>query len=68
MDNCCKSKFWIGLGLGTVLGATCYHYARTPQAKELKNKVCDVMQRVGNKTAEMLNSAKDKEKVADVVQ
>lgn len=66
MDNCCKSKFWIGLGLGTILGAVCHHYAHTPQAKELKGKVCDAMQRMGDKTSEMWNSAKDK--VADKVQ
>lgn len=65
MDSCCKSRFWIGLGLGSILGAVCCHYARTPQAKELKNKVCDTMQRMGDKTAEVWNTVK--EKVADNV-
>lgn len=63
MNDCCKSKFWIGLGLGTILGAVCCQYSHTRQAKELKNKVRDAMQRMGNKTTEMWNSAK--EKVAD---
>ncbi len=60
MDYCCKSRFWIGLGLGAVLGVVCCRYARTQHAKELKGKVCDAMHKMGEKTNEMWNSAKEK--------
>lgn len=63
--NYCKPNFWIGLGLGTVLGAVCYRYSRTQQAKELKNRVCDAMHQMGHKTTEMWNNAK--EKVTDTI-
>ena len=68
MDCCSKSNFWIGLGLGAVLGAVCCHVSRTQQAKELKNKLCDAMHKMGDKTTEMWNNAKDKvtEKVQEV--
>ena len=68
MDCCSKSNFWIGLGLGAVLGAVCCHVLRTQQAKELKNKLCDAMHKMGDKTTEMWNNAKDKvaEKVQEV--
>lgn len=68
MDCCSKSNFWIGLGLGAVLGAVCCYVSRTQQAKELKNKLCDAMHKMGDKTTEMWNNAKDKvaEKVQEV--
>ena len=68
MDCCSKSNFWIGLGLGAVLGAVCCNVSRTQQAKELKNKLCDAMHKMGDKTTEMWNNAKDKvaEKVQEV--
>ena len=68
MDCCSKSNFWIGLGLGAVLGAVCCHVSRTQQAKELKNKLCDAMHKMGDKTTAMWNNAKDKvaEKVQEV--
>lgn len=65
MNYCCKPNFWIGLGLGTVLGIVCCRYARTQQAKELKDKMCDAMQKMGDRTTEMWNTAK--EKMADKI-
>lgn len=66
MDYCCKSKFWIGLGLGAILGAVCCRLSRTQQAQELKGKVCDAMHKMGSGAAEAWNNAKDK--VADKMQ
>ena len=40
MDCKCKGKFWVGLGMGAVLGVIAYHCSRTAKAKELKNKMC----------------------------
>lgn len=60
MSYCCKSNFWMGLGLGAVLGAVCYRYSRTQHAKELKCKVQDAVRKVSERGSEMLNSAKEK--------
>ena len=60
MDCCCKSKFWIGLGLGTLLGAACYHYSRSKQAQEFKNTMYDAMHKAGDKAGEMWQTAKNK--------
>ncbi|MBQ8225497.1 MAG: YtxH domain-containing protein [Bacteroides sp.] len=52
-------KFLIGLGIGSVLGALSYHFARTRQAKELKNRVCDAINRMGNKANEVMEEMKE---------
>lgn len=59
-DCCCKSKFLIGLGLGTVLGAVCCHLARTQQAKELRMKVNDAIQCAADKAQSAWQSARQR--------
>lgn len=36
-----NSNLWIGLGIGSVIGALAYRFSRTSKAKKLKEKVCD---------------------------
>ncbi|ALK83677.1 hypothetical protein BvMPK_1060 [Phocaeicola vulgatus] len=36
-----NSSLWIGLGVGSVIGALAYRFSRTSKAKKLKEKVCD---------------------------
>ena len=36
--KCKNGKFWIGLGLGTVIGAAAYYCAQTEKAKELRKQ------------------------------
>ena len=42
-----NSNFWIGLGIGSVIGAIVYRFSRTSKAKRLKRKVCDTFQKIG---------------------
>lgn len=59
-ECCCKSKFWIGMGLGAVVGAVCCHLAHTQKAKELRGQMNDIIQRVGDKAQAMCQSAHEK--------
>lgn len=56
-------NFWIGLGVGSVIGALAYRFSRTSKAKKLKEKVCDTYHKITGQTEELLDEAK--EKVAD---
>ena len=65
-------KFWVGLGLGSVLGAIVYRCSRTAKAKEWKHKMCCAAQSAADKAGEWMSNIKDKatemgEKVADEV-
>ena len=65
-------KFWVGLGLGSGLGAVVYRCSRTSKAKELKQKMCCAAQSAVDKAGEWMANAKDKasemgQKVADEV-
>lgn len=58
-----NSNLWIGLGIGSVIGALAYRFSRTSKAKQLKEKVCDAFHKITGQAEEMLDEAK--EKVAD---
>ena len=51
-ECCCKSKFWIGMGLGAVVGAVCCHLVHTEQGKEMLgyfgNKISDEIKKEVN--------------------
>lgn len=69
---CKDSHFLIGLGLGSILGAVAYGFARTSRAKRLKAEVFDILHKIEGHTEDLLESAKEKafnagEKVADKV-
>lgn len=59
MENC-SSKFWMGLGIGSVIGALVYHLACTPKAKQLKDKVSNALKKVNGESEDALEDVKDK--------
>lgn len=58
-----NSSLWVGLGVGSVIGALAYRFSRTSKAKRLKKKVCDAFHKIADQTKDMWDEAK--EKVAD---
>ncbi len=58
-----NSNLWIGLGIGSVIGALVYRFSRTPKARKLKRKVYDTFQKITGQAENMVEEAK--EKVAD---
>lgn len=70
MERC--SHFWIGLGVGAVLGAVAYRFSSSAKAGQLKERVDRALHKVGGEAEEMLDAAKKKAlkagtKVADKV-
>ena len=60
MDCQCKSvKFWIGLGLGTILGMVGYHFAKSEKAKEWKAKISCAAQSAAEKAGEWMTNAQE---------
>ena len=57
------SKFWLGLGLGSIIGVVAYRFSCSAKGEMLKEKVCHAFHRMGNKAEDMIDAAKDK--VAD---
>lgn len=55
-----NSNFWIGLGIGSVIGAIVYRFSRTSKAKRLKRKVCDTFQKIGGQAEDILDLGKEK--------
>lgn len=56
--NC--SKFWLGLGLGSIIGAIAYRFSCSSKGKILKEKACHALHQIGGKAENVINSAKDK--------
>lgn len=56
----CNSKFWLGLGLGSIIGAVVYHFSCTAKAKQLKDKVSNAFKKVSGESEDYLEDAKDK--------
>lgn len=54
------SKFWLGLGLGSVLGAVVYHFSCSCKGKQLKEKACQAFHKVSEQAGDMLDVAKEK--------
>lgn len=66
------SKFWLGLGIGSIIGAVVYHFSCSHKGKQLKEKMCHAFNRAGGEAGELMDDAKDKAldvsaKVADRV-
>ena len=55
-----NSSLWIGLGVGSVIGALAYRFSRTSKAKKLKEKVCDTFHKITGQAEDMLDEAKEK--------
>ncbi|WP_294628720.1 YtxH domain-containing protein [uncultured Bacteroides sp.] len=64
--GCKNGNFWIGLGVGSVLGAVAYRFSRTAKAKQLESKISDAIHRIGSSAETAAACAK--EKVKDVGQ
>ena len=67
-----RSKFWMGLGLGSIIGAVVYHFSCSSRGKQLKEKVRHAFHKAGDNAEELVDEAKDKAlqtgtKVADKV-
>ncbi len=67
-----NSKFWLGLGLGSVLGVVLYRFSCSSKGKQLKEKACQAFHKVSEQAGEVFDSAKEKvmdtgAKVADKV-
>lgn len=45
--ECRHGNFWVGLGIGSILGAVVYRLSRTARAKQLEDEICDAIHRIG---------------------
>ena len=61
--NCKNGKFWVGLGMGAVLGMVAYYCVKSDKAKEWKQKIGCAAQQAADKAGEWM--AKTKETVAE---
>ena len=70
-----KSNFWLGLGIGSAIGAILYHCSRTTKAEQFKSKVNNSLHKLTSHAGDMVDTAKEKaldsgtkvaDKVADV--
>ena len=60
------SDLWLGLGIGSVIGALVYRFSRTSKAKKLKKKVCDAFHKISGQAEKVLDTgAAVADKVAD---
>ncbi|MCD8184142.1 MAG: YtxH domain-containing protein [Bacteroides sp.] len=71
MESKC-SHFWIGLGVGSILGAIVYRCCKTSKAQQLKNKVAHALHVATDQVEDFADTARDKvletgTKVADKV-
>lgn len=57
---CKNSQFLIGLGIGSIVGALVYDFARSSRGQRLKQKVFNTMNRIEGQTGDLLDSAKEK--------
>lgn len=59
MECKCNGKFWIGLGLGTVLGVIGYYFAKSDKAKDLRSKVHCAAHSAAQKAGEWMTNVKE---------
>lgn len=55
-----NSNLWIGLAIGSAIGAWAYRFSRTSKAKKLKEKVCDAFQKITTQAEDLIDKAKEK--------
>ena len=53
-------KFWLGLGVGSILGAVLYRCSKTDKAKEWKDKMCCAAHSMAEKAGEWVTNVKEK--------
>ena len=67
MECSCKNgKFWMGLGLGAVLGMVACHCARSEKAKLLKEKMSCAARQAADKAGEWMAGVKECQKEKEV--
>ena len=49
------SKFWMGLGLGSIIGAVVYHFSCSSRGKQLKEKVRHAFHKAGDNAEELVD-------------
>ena len=57
--KCKNGMFWIGLGLGTVLGMVAYHCAKSDKVNEWKQRVSCAALSAAEKAGEWMTNAKE---------
>lgn len=57
---CRHSNFWIGIGIGSVLGALAYRLSRTQRVKKLESDIYDAIRRIGKDAEETLEDVESK--------
>lgn len=45
--ECKHGNFWIGIGIGSILGAVVYRLSRTAKAKQLESQIYEAIHRIG---------------------
>lgn len=55
-----NSNLWIGLAIGSAIGAWAYRFSRTSKAKKLKEKVYDAFQKITTQAEDLMDKAKEK--------
>ncbi len=53
------SRFWLGLGIGSVIGAIAHRCSCSAKGKEMKAKACDAINRMYQKAGSMVDAAKE---------
>lgn len=56
--QCSKANFWVGFGLGSLLGAAACYAARSKKARELKGKVCHALHEMQHQVDNLVEEAK----------
>lgn len=60
--ECRHGNFWMGLGVGSILGCVLYRLSRTAKAKQLENQIYEAIQRMGREAHEACGCMEDKAK------
>lgn len=58
--ECGSTKFLVGLGIGSAIGALVYHFSRTAKAKKLKNDVFNALREIEADAETVMEDAKAK--------
>lgn len=45
--ECRHGNFWIGLGIGSILGAVAYRLSRTAKVRQMENDIYEAIRRIG---------------------